>query len=47
MVEVPPTDQWRLRYLTSLLEKRQILHYMGDKEEGKAVAEVIASLCVN
>ena len=47
LVEVPPTDQWRSRYLTSLLEKRQILHYMGDKEEGKAVAELIDSLCVN
>ena len=42
LVEVPPTDQWRLRYLT-----RHILHYMGDKEEGKAVAKLIDSLCVN
>ena len=32
MVEVPPTDQWRVKYLADLLEQRQIFHYMGDKE---------------
>ena len=47
LVEVPPADQWRVRYLSDLLEQRQILHYMGDKEREKTVAELIDSLCIN
>ena len=47
LLEVPPTDQWRVRYLGDLLEQRQILHYMGDKEGENTVSELIDSLCIN
>ena len=46
-MDVPPTDQWRVRYLSDLLEQRQTLHYMGDKEGETTVAEWIDSLCIN
>ena len=45
--EVPPLDQWRIPYLCSLLERRQVLHYQGDKEEEEEVCDLIDSLCVN
>ena len=47
ILDVPPTDQWRVKYLGDLLEQRQILHYMGDKEGENTVAELIDSLCIN
>ena len=47
MVDVPPTAQWRVKYLADLLEQRQIFHYMGDKEGESTVAKLIESLCIN
>ena len=47
MVEVPPQDQWRVSYLASLLEKRQVADYMGLEESGEYLTELIDSLCVN
>ena len=47
LVDVPPTDQWKVRYLSDLLEQRQILHYMGVNEGGNTVTELIDSLCIN
>ena len=47
MVEVPPQDQWRVRYLASLLDKRQVADYMGLEERGEYLTELIDSLCVN
>ena len=44
---VPAVDEWRIRYLKDLLEQRQRLHYMGDKEGEKAVTALIDSLCIN
>jgi hypothetical protein len=46
-VDVPPTYQWRVKYLGDLLEQRQILHYMGDKEGENTVAELIDSFRIN
>ena len=36
-----------MQYLGDLLEQRQILHYMGDKEGENTVVELIDSLCIN
>ena len=47
MVEVPLQDQWRVSYLASLLEKRQVAEYLGLEESGEYLAELIDSLCVN
>lgn len=47
MVEVPQHDQWRVSYLASLLEKRQVADYMGLEEDEKYLTELIDSLCVN
>ena len=47
MVEVPPQDLWRVRYLASLMEKRQVADYMGLEESGEYLTELIDSLCVN
>ena len=44
---VPAVDQWRVSYLRDLLEQRQGLHFMGDKQGGKAVTLLIESLCIN
>ena len=45
--EVPPLDQWRVAYLSSLLERRQMLHYHGDIEGEKELSDLVDSLCVN
>ena len=47
LVEVPPVDRWRVRYLSSLLEERQRLHYSGNKHEEEILSTLIDSLCVN
>ena len=47
LVEVPPTDQWRVRYLSSLLEQRQRHHYSGNKGAEEEMTALIDSLCVN
>ena len=46
-VPVPPVDQWRISYLRDLLEQRQMLHYMGDKEGKESVNILVDSLCIN
>ena len=46
-MEVQQEDQWRVSYLASLLEKRQVAEYMGLEEEVKYLTELIDSLCVN
>ena len=45
--DIPPQDQWRVRYLGRLLEQRQVKHYMGDKEGALQTQGLIDSLCVN
>ena len=47
MVEVPPLDLWRVRYLASLMEKRQVADYMGSEKSADYLTELIDSLCVN
>ena len=45
--EVPVLDQWSVPYLSSLLERRQVLHYQGDTEGEKELTDLVDSLCVN
>ena len=45
--DIPLTDQWRVPYLSSLLEKRQSLHYQGEEEGAQEVTKLIDSLCIN
>ena len=45
--EVPALDQWRVPYLSSLLERRQVLHYQGDIDREKELSDLVDSLCVN
>ena len=45
--EVPLLDQWRVPYLSSLLERRQVLHFQGDIEGEKELSDLVDSLCVN
>ena len=40
-------DKWRLSYLKSLLEQKQVHHYLGDKEAEKTLTDLIHSLCIN
>ena len=47
MKEVPPLDQWRVPYLSSLLERRQVLHYQGDIEGEQELSDLVDSICVN
>jgi hypothetical protein len=45
---IPNTDQWRLPYLTKLLEQRDTLVYNGEGEECEElvrVKELLDSLC--
>ena len=46
-VQVPQQDQWRVGYLSRLLEERQELHYSGDKDGEERVSGLIDSLCIN
>ena len=45
MVDVPILDQWRIKYLDTLLAQRQELHYVGATVEEERVAELITALC--
>ena len=45
MVDVPILDQWRIKYLDTLLSQRQELHYIGASVEEERVAELITALC--
>ena len=47
LVEIAPVDQWRIKYLSKLLEQRQQVHYSGKKCEEEIVSLLIDSLCVN
>jgi hypothetical protein len=33
VVDIPEQDNWRINYLASLLEQRQVQHYEGNVEE--------------
>ena len=46
-VIVPDGDGWRIPYLHSLLEQRQVAHYSGNEESKKSLADIIDSLCIN
>ena len=45
--EIPPMDHWRVSYLSSLLERRQQLHYQGEEEGVKQLSDLIDALCIN
>ena len=45
MVEVTNCDKWRIRYLGTLLQQKQELHYQG--WDHSHLGELIDSLCVN
>ena len=48
--DIPVTDQWRLPYLTKLLEQRDVMTYNGEGEESEEltrVKELLDSLCIN
>ena len=47
LVVVPPHDQWRLPYLTSLLSQRGEAYYAAMEEEEERLTELIDSLVVN
>ena len=47
LVDVPPADQWRVPYLSSLLEMRHRYYYQGDSDSASEVSELINSLCIN
>ena len=40
-------DKWRVNYLFKLLGQMQVIHYIGDEDEEKRLADLIDSLCVN
>ena len=46
-VDIPDQDKWRVGYLATLLERRQVAHYQGLEEEEKNLDELLDSLCVN
>ena len=46
-VDIPAVDEWRIPYLRKLLEQRQMLHYMGDKEGKESVTILVESLCIH
>ena len=43
----PMVDEWRVPYLTLLLEQRQRAHYGGMEEEEERLTGLIESLCIN
>ena len=48
--DIPVTDQWRLPYLTKLLEQRDMMTYNGEGEESEEmtrVKELLDSICIN
>ena len=47
LVEVPPLDQWRLSYLSSLLSQRGEAYYSAMEEEEQRLSQLIDSLVIN
>ena len=47
VVEIPEQDNWRIAYLASLLEQRQVQHYTGNEEEEQRLTGLVDSLCIN
>ena len=47
VVNIPDQDNWRIGYLASLLEQRQVHHYQGNDEEEQRLTSLIDSLCIN
>ena len=47
IVEVPDEAEWRLPYLTKLLEQRQLSSYRVEVEKEKELSSLIDSLCIN
>jgi hypothetical protein len=48
--DIPFTDQWRLQYLTKLLEQRDMMTYNGEVAESEVrvrAKELLDSLCIN
>jgi hypothetical protein len=43
----PIVDEWRVSYLTLLLEQRQTAHYGGMEEEDERLTSLIESMCIN
>jgi hypothetical protein len=46
-VAVEDCDQWRVKYLGTLLEHRQEWQYLGYEEEVEGIQKLVDSLCVN
>ena len=46
-VEVQAQDAWRVSYLASLLQKRQVADYLALDDEEAELPDLIDSLCVN
>ena len=46
-VEIQKQDEWRVPYLTKLLEKRLSARYRGSTEEEEEIQSLINSLCIN
>ena len=47
LVEVPPTDIWRLPYLVSLLSQKILAYSKSAEEEQSRLSDLINSLVVN
>ena len=47
IVPIPENDQWRLLYLSKLLEQRQVSYYLGNADEMNELSQLIESLCVS
>jgi hypothetical protein len=47
IIDVPEQAQWRIKYLSRLLEQRQNHHYLGEVEQVKQMTDLIESLCIN
>ena len=45
LVDVPLPDQWRIKFLATLLAQRQELHYSGASDEENRLTELIHNLC--
>ena len=45
--EIPPHATWRLQYLASLLEQRQVARYFSQEEKEIELSNLIDSLCMN
>ena len=47
LVEVPPQDIWRVSYLASLLEQRQVAKYLSLEDKEMDLTGLVDSLCIN